>query len=214
MRRDLEARTRFFDDHVLDAVASGVRQVVILGAGYDDRALRFRAGGVRFFELDHPDTQSDKATRLQAIQHDDEQLVLVPLDFRHDDPAAALARSGHDARRSSLFICEGLLVYLDRQTIVGLLEALRSRAASGSVLAASLATHRAGVDSAQVVATANLRRPSSASEPWRTILPLEEHLALVTGAGWQLDRVVDAAELDAEVEPGRSLFVSAGPTPA
>src|SRR5690348_4570143 len=37
------ARTRFFDDAVLRAIAVGVPQIVILGAGYDGRALRFRA---------------------------------------------------------------------------------------------------------------------------------------------------------------------------
>jgi Leucine carboxyl methyltransferase len=39
-------RTRFFDDQVMAAVAAGISQVVICGAGYDDRALRFRSPGV------------------------------------------------------------------------------------------------------------------------------------------------------------------------
>ena len=64
----LIARTRFFDDRVLAALSAGIRQVVILGAGYDDRALRFRSPGVRFFELDHPATQADKARRLRAMK--------------------------------------------------------------------------------------------------------------------------------------------------
>jgi hypothetical protein len=54
-RASLIARTRFFDDRVLAALSAGIGQVVILGAGYDDRALRFRSPGVRFFELDHPE---------------------------------------------------------------------------------------------------------------------------------------------------------------
>jgi hypothetical protein len=62
------ARTRFFDGRVLAAISAGTGQVVILGAGYDDRALRFRSPGVRFFELDHPATQADKARRLRALR--------------------------------------------------------------------------------------------------------------------------------------------------
>ena len=64
----LAARTRFFDERVLEAISDGIGQVVILGAGYDDRALRFRSPGVRFFELDHPATQADKARRLRVIK--------------------------------------------------------------------------------------------------------------------------------------------------
>jgi methyltransferase (TIGR00027 family) len=67
LRPQILARTRFFDDQVMGAISAGVSQVVICGAGYDDRALRFRSTGVRFFELDHPATQTDKARRLRAI---------------------------------------------------------------------------------------------------------------------------------------------------
>jgi O-methyltransferase involved in polyketide biosynthesis len=52
---------------VVDAIDRGVKQVVILGAGYDGRALRFRTPGVRFFEVDHPATQIDKLRRLAAL---------------------------------------------------------------------------------------------------------------------------------------------------
>src|ERR1700689_3221406 len=64
LRPSIEARTRFMDGQVIAAVASGVRQIVICGAGLDDRALRFRTAGVRFLEVDHPVTQADKAARL------------------------------------------------------------------------------------------------------------------------------------------------------
>src|ERR1700691_4406841 len=84
----LIARTRFFDERVLAAISAGTGPVVILGAGYDDRALRFRSPGVRFFELDHPATQADKARRLAAIAADLRDVVLAPADFRDDDVAA------------------------------------------------------------------------------------------------------------------------------
>src|SRR5580704_3682653 len=67
LRPGIEARTRFFDQQVQAAISAGVRQIVICGAGYDDRALRFRSDGVRFFEVDHPGTQADKVRRLLAI---------------------------------------------------------------------------------------------------------------------------------------------------
>ncbi len=207
----LAARTLFFDERVLEAVSAGIGQVVILGAGYDDRALRFRSPGVRFFELDHPATQADKARRLRAIRAGAGAPVLAPADFRHDDVAAILRDCGHDPAQPTVFLCEGLLVYLDQPTCVRLLTALRARAAAGSVLAASLATHRENLDSGQVAAVANARRRTGATEPWLTILPPAVHLRLLRESGWQEDHAVDAAQLGTGAEPGRSLLVTARP---
>jgi methyltransferase (TIGR00027 family) len=211
MGPSLAARTRFFDDQVLASISAGVGQIVILGAGYDDRALRFRSAGVRFFELDHPATQADKARRLRALQADASEPRLVPADFRHDDVAAVLGGCGHDATRPSLFICEGLLVYLEQSAIAGLLAGLRSAAAAGSTLAASLAVHREGPSSEQVTAIANARRRNGTSEPWRTILPAAAHIELVEQAGWHVSGTVDAARLDPGAPPGRSLLITAEP---
>lgn len=214
MLPSLAARTRFFDDQVLAAIAAGVRQVVILGAGYDDRALRFSSPGVCFFELDHPATQQDKARRLRAMNISAKRLALAPADFRHDDVAAVLDACGHDAGRPSLFICEGLLVYLDQAEVAGLLGGLRARAASDSTLAVSLATHPEGMDSQQVAATANARRATGASEPWRTIRPASVHLSLLAQAGWRAVDTIDAAQLEPDARRGRSLLLTAAPAPA
>ena len=147
LRAHLAARTRFFDEQVLAAIGRGTRQVVILGAGYDDRALRFRSPGVRYTEVDHPATQADKRRRLAALAGGTGP-VLAAADFRAGDVPAVLAGCGHDADLDTLFICEGLLVYLEADVITGLLRGLRSRAAPGSVLAASLAVHPDGADAA------------------------------------------------------------------
>jgi methyltransferase (TIGR00027 family) len=126
LRASLIARTRFFDERVVAALSAGIRQVVILGAGYDDRALRFRSPGVRFFELDHPATQQDKRRRLRAMRGRDHGPVLAAADFRHDDVTAVLQACGHAADQPTLFLCEGLLVYLDRLACVRLLRAARA----------------------------------------------------------------------------------------
>src|ERR1039458_7804205 len=79
----IAARTRFFDGQVLAAICAGVRQIVILGS--------------RFIEIDHPATQADKASRLQAMNADTAELILAPADFRHDALGAVLAGCGHEA---------------------------------------------------------------------------------------------------------------------
>jgi hypothetical protein len=94
---------------------------------------------------------------------------------------------------------------------VRLLGALRARAAIGSELAVSLATHREGLDSEWVAAVANSRR-GHPRESWLTILPAAAHLELLGLAGWQVSNRVDAAELGTGAEPGRSLLVTARPS--
>jgi methyltransferase (TIGR00027 family) len=208
----MAARTRFFDAEVLSAISSGIGQIVVLGAGYDDRALRFAAPDVQFYEVDHPATQADKAVRLETIEVGPGGPVLASADFAVDDLSAVLSACGHDRGEPSLFVCEGLLVYLDEDTIVRLLGALRDRAAGNSRMSASLAVHRPGLRSAQVTATANAKRFTAVGEPWRTILDPDAHIRLVERAGWRVERHVDAATLDDRVEPGRSLLVSARPS--
>jgi methyltransferase (TIGR00027 family) len=211
MRGHLEARTRFFDAQVLSAIDAGITQVVVLGAGYDDRALRFRSPGVRFFEVDHLGTQADKRHRLARMGADVGALTLVPADFRQDDVASALGRAGHRADRPSLVLAEGLLVYLERDTVVRLLAGTAVRSAPASRLVASLAVHRRGMDSARVVARANAARPGAEAEPWLTILPAQVHLDLLSRSGWTVVEAVDDASLGTGAPPGRSLLVVAAP---
>jgi methyltransferase (TIGR00027 family) len=206
----IAARTRFVDNQVVAAIGSGTRQIVICGAGYDDRALRFRTPGVRYFELDHPATQGDKARLLRSIQAGEPDLTLAAIDFRTDDIGVVLDRAGHDASLPTLFICEGLLVYLDRGTCSALLAALAQRAAAGSVLAVSLATHADGFDSGEVATAANLRRRTGDAEPWQTILPAAEHLALVEQTGWTVTATQWSPVAGADVTHGRrSLLATA-----
>jgi methyltransferase (TIGR00027 family) len=212
MQASLEARTIFFDGQVVAGIETGLRQVVILGAGYDDRALRFRTPGVRFFEVDHPGTQADKRARLEQLLGSDaaDGPVLVAADFRVDALPEVLAAADHDRAAPTLFLCEGLLVYLDETATVELLSGAREAAgvSQPSVLAASLAVHADGLDSAEVLAVANARRRTAEAEPWLTILPAEAQAALLARAGWTITTSVDAADLGTGAVPGRSLLVS------
>lgn len=214
LRPHLEARTRFIDAQVMGAIERGVAQVVVLGAGYDDRSLRFRTPGVRFFEVDHPDTQADKRRRLDGLAADTDAVTLVPADFRVDDLATALAEAGQRSDLPTLFLAEGLLVYLDESAIVGLLGRARARAGTASGLVATLAVHPDGIDSRVVLQRANASRPSARAEPWQTILPTSAHLQLLIRAGWEPVEAVDDAVLGTGAPPERSLSVVAHPGPA
>lgn len=208
LRAHLAARTAFVDAAVVDALASGLDQVVVIGAGYDDRAWRFRTPGVRFFEVDHPATQADKRRRVEGLGAAAD-VEFVAVDLIADDLAEALRQVGQDASRATLFIAEGLLVYLDRAVIGRLLRAVASRAAIGSRLVASLAIHQDGVDSALALAVANGRRRDAVTEPWLTILSRQEHLALLADNGWLTSIESD---LPSATGTGLTLLVQAEPT--
>src|SRR5689334_11657179 len=138
MRDYLAARTAFFDRAVTGAIDRGVRQIVTGAAGYDGRAMRYAKPGVRWFEVDHPDTQRDKRERLERLDITTDHVAFVPADFTVDDVAAALHEAGQDESLTTLFLCEGVAVYLELQVLEGLLRALRARANERARLAISL----------------------------------------------------------------------------
>lgn len=124
MRLFVAARSRFTEDCVAEAVARGVRQVVVLGAGLDTFALRnpYAATGVRVFEVDHPATQLWKRNRLaEAGLLVPPSLTFVPVDFERQRLADALAAAGFDAARPAFFMWLGVVPYLTRETILATL---------------------------------------------------------------------------------------------
>jgi O-methyltransferase involved in polyketide biosynthesis len=137
-------------------------------------------------------------------------VTFVGVDLTVDDVGAELADAGQDDCATTLFIAEGLLVYLPEAVARGSLQSLHRRAARGSRLVATLAVHPDGVDSAQAVAAANARRRNPWAEPWRTILTREAHLALLADSGWAATRVVEAPSASGR---GVTLLVDAAATP-
>src|SRR5690242_15804663 len=72
-----------------------IRQIVILGAGYDTRAARLPRAGVRFFEVDHPATQSAKRETLAKLPgYPIDGATYASCNFEREDPIERLAASG------------------------------------------------------------------------------------------------------------------------
>jgi methyltransferase (TIGR00027 family) len=129
MRLFLAARSSFAEAALAGAVGRGVRQVVVLGAGYDTFALRNPYGriGVRVFEVDHPATQAAKRDRLrESALMLPPSLRFVPCDFEHDTLAECLAASGFDTDQPAFFIWLGVVMYLTRDAFHATLETIAS----------------------------------------------------------------------------------------
>jgi methyltransferase (TIGR00027 family) len=184
MVRYLAARTAFFDRVVVNAIDGGLRQLVIAAAGYDGRALRYAPPEVRWFEVDHPDTQRDKLDRLQRLHIDANHIRFVAADFADPGLGDALAAAGLDRNEPSLFVCEGVAIYLEPAVLESLLRELRSVAGAGSRLAISLSIHT-NEDAESVRREAFRTAVAAMGEPARTVLDPDEVDTLLTSTGWR-----------------------------
>lgn len=135
----MQVRTRVIDDVLLDFVRSGGRQVVILGAGFDCRAARFREalGSARVFEVDHPASQGSKLRLLRRAQCVTDNATFIAWDFERDSLGhlpKTLAEHGHDPHAATLTIWEGVVMYLSRDAIGATLDAVVELSGPGSLL--------------------------------------------------------------------------------
>jgi methyltransferase (TIGR00027 family) len=125
----LALRVAYLDRLVAQAVDRlNIRQIVILGAGYDTRAARLPRAGVRFFEVDHPATQAAKRDKLGGLAgYPIDAITFASCNFEREDPIERLAACGFDVREPALVIWEGVVPYLSEAAV----RATASRLATG-----------------------------------------------------------------------------------
>jgi methyltransferase (TIGR00027 family) len=130
-------RTKLIDEVFVQALEGGFSQIVLLGAGFDTRALRFadRNKGIRIFELDAPATQQPKIEILHRKRiHLPGELVFVPFDFNRDGLSEVLFAAGFMPHRKNLFVLEGVVMYLTPDAVDATLDFVRSTSAEGSLV--------------------------------------------------------------------------------
>ena len=205
----LAARTLFFDRTVVSAIDRGVRQIVVGAAGYDGRAFRYAKPGVRWFEVDHPATQRDKLERLERLRIATPHVRFIEADFTRNPVADRLRAAGLKAGVPSLFLLEGVAVYLERAVLETVLEQFRQVAAPGSRLAISVSLSREHDDGARARFQAAV---AALGEPARSVFDADEAEALLARTGWRM--LAGHDETAAKRERLRSaglLTASAGP---
>jgi methyltransferase (TIGR00027 family) len=110
-------RHRAIDALLSRAAAGGIRQVVVLGAGYDMRADRLAAlAGTRVIELDQAAVLARKAAILDRAKTRTD-VARLPVDLLREPIAPLLDRAGFDASAPACFVLEGLVHYLPRSRI-------------------------------------------------------------------------------------------------
>jgi methyltransferase (TIGR00027 family) len=153
-RDGIRLRTRFIDDFVREGLAAGLDQVVVLGAGFDMRALRMpeiAARRARVYEIDSP-RQLDRKQSVLA-RHGvklPKHLSYVPFDYDARDIEAelpsALEAEGFRPGAGALFVWEGVIGYISGAAIDASLRFMASAGGPGTRLVFTYADERAVLD--------------------------------------------------------------------
>lgn len=175
------ARSRCAEDRLADAVARGVRQYVLLGAGYDTFAYRQPpwASSLSIFEVDHPASQSAKRATLETAGITPPANVeYVPIDFESTSLRDGLARSTLDLSAPVFVSWLGVMVYLTQPAIDAVFSLVASLPAPSEIVFTFTAPK--GPDESDTLA----ERAAAAGEPWLTRVEPEDLERQLRGHGF------------------------------
>lgn len=134
----ITARTRYFDA-VIQRQSNQVSQFVVLGAGYDTRSYGpLSDSETTVFEVDQATVQEHKKAMLALSGVDTSRVTFVTVDFSQDDLFKRLIANGFDATKPTLFLWEGVTLYLTEEMVRKSMADIHENAAKGSVLLADL----------------------------------------------------------------------------
>lgn len=204
------ARHRWIDDALLAFLAKGGEQVVILGAGYDSRALRFAEAlaGRPIVEVDFPATQERKRALIERrVPEARSAAVYLPIDFEHHTLAEGLAqgceRHQFEPGRRTFFVWEGVAMYLDPQTVDQTLATVRKLSAPGSEIVCDLWSEPRERTLEARVRRTGARMLRSIGEPLKFTLHPDEASGFFAQRGFEAREVLDSGQLGQRYALGR-----------
>lgn len=130
-------RHRYIDDQIIAAYKQGIRQFIILGAGYDSRALRLPLKNAHFIEIDHPDTQARKQKIITQKK--------LKADCKHSFISSDFSTSWADDifihpqyktiinKQATLVIWEGVSCYLKPEAVSYTFKTVKNMLSPGSI---------------------------------------------------------------------------------
>ncbi len=208
LRAFIAVRSRFTEDSLAAAMARGVGQYVLLGAGLDTFAYRAgpEFGRLSIFEVDHPATQAWKKSRLdEAGIAVPQNVIYAPVNFETETLSEGLTRAGLDRRQPVFFAWLGVTPYLTRDAVMGTLNFIAKSTRPGSEIVFDYAEPPEKLDAAQRASfDAMAERVAAAGEPFRSFFepgPLARELSSM---GYSEIEDLDAAALNSCYFAGRN----------
>jgi methyltransferase (TIGR00027 family) len=207
LRAFLAVRSRFTEDCLAEAMARGISQYVLLGAGLDTFAYRgaHDPACLRIFEVDHPATQEWKRGRLRDADIAVPGSVLyAPVDFERQTVAEGLARAGFDFVAPAFFAWLGVVLYLTRDAVMETLRFVAEQTAASSEI---VFDYPEPVDTMGPVLRRAMQmlamRVASIGEPFRTAFKADEIKDTLSAIGFSHVEDMDTAALNARYCSGR-----------
>jgi len=189
----MASRSRYTEDRLAGAVAQGVTQYVVLGAGLDTFAYRNPFAVLRVFEVDFPATQQWKHELLAEAKIDiPGNLVYVPLDFEHKTLAEGLAEAGFDAGAPAFFGWLGVVPYLTLDAFRSTLETIGRLPAGTGVSFDYVFSPETLSPKRRAIFDTLAKRVEAAGEPFRLFFAPEELEKELRRAGFTRIEQVDS----------------------
>lgn len=129
------ARTKFIDSVFIENLEAGFQQIVIFGAGFDSRGIRFISSypDASIFELDVPTTQNAKLTQLEKRNISiPKNINFIAINFNKESFIDKLVQSGFEKNKKTLFLLEGILMYLDSDSVKETFQMISDNTIKGS----------------------------------------------------------------------------------
>ena len=195
-------RKRFFEEACVRALKEGYTQVVNIGAGFDTLLWRLhtRYPDVSFMEIDHP---ASSRVKQEAVTDKGSNLGLLPVDLSKTSLKAALGGCGaFDSSRRTFYLCEGVLMYLQREAVCGVFESLCAMTGAGSRFAFSaVAPMSSSASNTRLLLRLYLKIKN---EPLAWSLEPDELEAFCRAQGYRLLETGDDERLLKQFAPGAS----------
>jgi len=211
----IAARSRFSEDTMANCVASGVRQVVVLGAGLDTFSLRnpFANLGVHVFEVDYAATQAWKRERIEAAGlMEPPSLIFAPVDFERESLSEGLGRAGFKMDQPAFFQWLGVVPYLTREAVALTLRFISTVPKAVVVFDYAEPFENYPVERrANVIATAE--SAAARGEPWLSLFDPAELRELLRGEGFNIVDDLGLPEISERLygELRRDIRIGPGP---
>lgn len=181
-------RSRFSEDSLRKAVDAGVRQFVVLGAGFDTFAYRQPRWSreLRIFEVDHPASQDFKRRRLEKMGITaPANLSFCPIDFESVTLEAGLEAASFDAARPSFFSWLGVTQYLTRDAVLATLRFVCGLAPGTQILFEVVPPDSSLPEHERTVAEFAAESSAARGEPWLSRFEPAEMRAQLVQLGYR-----------------------------
>jgi methyltransferase (TIGR00027 family) len=201
----MASRSRYAEDQLAHAVAQGVGQYVVLGAGLDTFAYRNPFEALKVFEVDFPATQEWKRALLaEGAVEIPENLTFVPLDFEHKTLAEGLSDAGFYAAAPAFFGWLGVVPYLTLDAFQATIATIgKLPAGTGVSFDYVFPPHTLSLKRRLVFETL-ASRVAAAGEPFKLFFTAEELERELRAAGFTRMEQVDSIGLNTRYFEGRA----------